>query len=37
MGYDPTSHKTVYMVCAWGCRNIPQKGGDERMKEGVKE
>jgi hypothetical protein len=38
MGYDPTSHKTVYMGCVWGCRNIPQKGrrmnegGSERMK-----
>jgi len=35
MGYDPTSHKTVYMGCVWGCRNIPQKG--RGMNEGESE
>jgi hypothetical protein len=26
MGYDPTSHKTVYMGCVRGCWNVPHWG-----------
>jgi hypothetical protein len=35
MGYDPTSHKTLYMGCVWGCRDIPQEGR-RRIKRGEK-
>jgi hypothetical protein len=36
MGYDPTSHKTVYMGCVRGCWNVPH-WGEEKNEEREKE